>query len=351
MNGRLGSTTLTAGANTVAYTLSSLGSFAAATVNIVNKNNVPAKIRMALATTDTPGLAEWIEYDVEVPAKGVLERTGIVLGPSQRLVLRSDVDLVNVVITGTEVFDYGESGGGDPEPEPEPPANTLYSFYGDSGAFETVSSSRLSLISTEEAKFGTRSLKGYQVTGFAGRANAVNVPLSQALTGPLTLECWSYVGSTGAPEIMLHGPTETDWSVTASDNYISFKAVSIGSTASVTSIIQGGSAIVNNLSDTGLTPIAGGQWVHTALVLNAAGDQISVWINGDRRIQNTTLPSAFTSTMNFLTLNSFGIGTQDSYVDEIRVSNVERYDRTSSTITVPTTEFTSDANTLALIKF
>jgi hypothetical protein len=214
----------------------------------------------------------------------------------------------------------------------------------------TVTSTRLiGQLSAAEAAFGSRSLLGTQVIGFSGRANAVNVPLSSALTAPFTMEGWVYV-QTGSPDILLQGPTETDLAATAPSNYIRIQALAGGSATVSYTVEQGGSTLING-NDVGNPATTAGQWLHLALVVGTGGTNWSVWLNGSRRVNNLTFSTPFTATMNFLTLNPFGIGVQQSYIDEIRISNVARYTLTDSTITVPSSEFTSDANTLALIKF
>ena len=62
----------------------------------------PADIRIAIATTDTPAAAEYIEYDTSVFSKNVLERTGLVLSAGQRIVVYSSAASISAVVVGIE---------------------------------------------------------------------------------------------------------------------------------------------------------------------------------------------------------------------------------------------------------
>jgi hypothetical protein len=102
-NGRLGTWNLSAGINQAIYVCNN-DQATVLTLNIVNRNTVPANIRVAISTSATdPGLAEYIEYDVEILPKGVYERNGLVIGPGNYLVVKSNESLVNAVCWGVEV--------------------------------------------------------------------------------------------------------------------------------------------------------------------------------------------------------------------------------------------------------
>jgi|TARA_B110000902_G_scaffold63943_1_gene75750 hypothetical protein len=99
MSGKLGALDLAANTDTVLYTTPA-STFAVAAINIVNRSSATITARIAIADADAPTVAEYIEYEVGIPPKGVLERTGIVTGANQRIVVRSSATDVNAVAYG-----------------------------------------------------------------------------------------------------------------------------------------------------------------------------------------------------------------------------------------------------------
>ena len=59
-------------------------------------------IRVAVASAGSPALSEYIEYDVELLPKGVLERSGIAMAAGQILVVYSSAANVSAVALGIE---------------------------------------------------------------------------------------------------------------------------------------------------------------------------------------------------------------------------------------------------------
>lgn len=99
--GRLGVADLAAATNTTLYTVPA-STFSVVTVSIVNRGATAANIRIAIAASATPLDSEFVEFDTSLSAKGVLERTGLVMDAGKLLVVRSSAVSVNAVVYGIE---------------------------------------------------------------------------------------------------------------------------------------------------------------------------------------------------------------------------------------------------------
>lgn len=99
--GRLGVADLTAATDTTVYTVPA-STFSVVTISVCNRSTADRTIRLAIADDDAPTNAEYIEYDVNLIAHGVLERTGVVIDAGKKVVARSNIQDVSVVVYGIE---------------------------------------------------------------------------------------------------------------------------------------------------------------------------------------------------------------------------------------------------------
>lgn len=102
-SGRLGAEDIPAGDPvTTVYTCPPT-TFAVVTLSLCNRNPSTSRaIRVALITGTNPTDAEYLEYDAELLAKGVLERTGIVMKTGNKIIVRADGTGISAVVYGIE---------------------------------------------------------------------------------------------------------------------------------------------------------------------------------------------------------------------------------------------------------
>lgn len=98
----LGRADLAATTNTSVYTGASASSQTIATVSFCNRSSATITVRLAVSDTGTPNAADYLEYDTDVPAHRVLERSGICVDGTKRLVAYASAVNISCVITGSE---------------------------------------------------------------------------------------------------------------------------------------------------------------------------------------------------------------------------------------------------------
>lgn len=100
-SGRLGVAALAANTDTTVYTVPA-SKLASCNIALVNRGSEDALCNVAFAMAATPTTAEYVEFSVKVPAKGILERTAIIAGAGERVVIRSSTANVTARVHGYE---------------------------------------------------------------------------------------------------------------------------------------------------------------------------------------------------------------------------------------------------------
>lgn len=78
---------------------------AAVSINFLNRDSVAVTARIAVGTiadNSSPATTNFIEYDVSIPANGVIERTGLVLNTGQKIVVYASTANTTVSVYGIE---------------------------------------------------------------------------------------------------------------------------------------------------------------------------------------------------------------------------------------------------------
>jgi len=97
----LGAVDLVANTDTTLYTCPA-GKTATTTVAFTNRQTSSVNVKLALATSSAPAATDYLEFNTEIPPLGVLERSAVVVGAGQYLVVTSNVTGVSVVVFGFE---------------------------------------------------------------------------------------------------------------------------------------------------------------------------------------------------------------------------------------------------------
>lgn len=99
-SGRFGKADLTANTDVDVYTVP-VGVVATANVNLCNRTGAAIKARIAIRS-GTLADSDYIEFDANIPANGVLERTGIALAAGEVITCRANAAGVSVRVHGFE---------------------------------------------------------------------------------------------------------------------------------------------------------------------------------------------------------------------------------------------------------
>lgn len=101
-SGKLGIAQLSAGADTIVYTVPA-GNLAVVNFNMVNLSaTTDAYVTVSISEDSSPSAGEYIEYSARLNPSGVLERTGIAMSAGEKLIFNSDINNVNIRVHGIE---------------------------------------------------------------------------------------------------------------------------------------------------------------------------------------------------------------------------------------------------------
>ena len=99
--GRLAAQDMSAATLTTVYDTPA-ATYTVASVTICNRGATASNISIAIADVATPLVGEYIEFETVLLSKNVLERTGIVLAATQKIVVLSSQASVSAVVVGIE---------------------------------------------------------------------------------------------------------------------------------------------------------------------------------------------------------------------------------------------------------
>ena len=89
-NGKLGSVKRTAGVNVTAFDGDSGCSYITANIRMLNIGTSDDKVKVAVSTSANPTDTDYIEYNATIAANGgVLERTCVVIGPNEKIIVQA----------------------------------------------------------------------------------------------------------------------------------------------------------------------------------------------------------------------------------------------------------------------
>lgn len=93
-SGKLGSANLAAATQVLLFTAADTPQ--TFNVRFANRNATAVKVRVAIGTGTNPATTDYVDYDVTVPANGILEDTGLVASSGEKVWVQSDTANVSV---------------------------------------------------------------------------------------------------------------------------------------------------------------------------------------------------------------------------------------------------------------
>ena len=246
------------------------------------------------------------------------------------------VDANTKALWTTQIDNHGDAIGGSPG-TPIVDATGTLQLQGTNTSLQTFSSGN----AAPPSGFGTRSIrtaswdvgsnnKGYHIREVSGQTSDLNFG-----TGAYTIEMW--VKQAGSGNTNNNHQYVFDLADNAGNNRSTMAPYHSTTNASAYS----GSAL-GSAGGYSWNSFQVGSWRYVAYVRDGSGN-VSNFINGSR-VATTTGDGS--RNVNYTDSNYLGIGMRNAgenaaylYINNIRISNVARYDPTQSSMTVPTSRF------------
>jgi hypothetical protein len=215
--------------------------------------------------------------------------------------------------------------------------------------------------SSSVVKFGTYSgnLSDSTSDYFAHTTDRYFAPYNGTIRTNLTWECWAYYTSwSGASfnHASQNNPHPT--LMCAGDQAGNRQSLKFGFSGSEGPYAEGllcatagdnTNGNIDTFTIKGTTSFSLNTWYHVALTFNASTGAVKGYVDGVLQFSGTKTDLGYTLGTH-LTLGAMQSNNSACYVDEVRISRKLRYG-TGAVFTVPTAEFTSDANTKLLLHF
>jgi hypothetical protein len=202
--------------------------------------------------------------------------------------------------------------------------------------------------STAFAKWGSSSIRINWTTGTSARYVMLNS--AQAFASGLTnftIEGWTYVNPS-TDYYWLFRWSDTDPVTTTPSAVMGFRKYTGGYTTFYNARYNQANSVPDVTGWTGdnLGTISGSAWKHFAV--NRVGNTLECFYDGTRTTSTDLGTSAAFSAMPWFMIGAES-GVEQQHCDDYRLSNTNRY-ALGSTITVPSSRFTSDSNTCFLLQ-
>jgi hypothetical protein len=102
-NGVLGKSMSVANTDVVVYTVPVTAEFATVSIQAVNTGVLDATVRVAIGTSPTPSIGDYIEYDTIIPANGGgLNITCMLCSTTENVIVRANTNDIAIRVFGLE---------------------------------------------------------------------------------------------------------------------------------------------------------------------------------------------------------------------------------------------------------